>query len=129
MNIEEMKLGDLLKLAQCLGGAKPDEETPQGLAQAFIGKPVIVRCHDAGVHFGILDAQQGREARLSKSRRLWHWKCAGGEAFLSGVARHGLATGSKVGGEIDIALQEICEIIPCTEDAAKNIGGFDVYTT
>lgn len=126
MSIEDMKVGELLKLASCLGGSSPDE-TPQGLAQAYIGKPVIVRCHNAGVHFGTLEEQQGQEARLRDSRRLWYWKCGGNEHTLSGVARHGLASGSKVAGVVDIALQEICEIILCSDAAATNIGGYDVY--
>ena len=48
----------------------------------MIGKYVIVRCRDAGVHCGVLEAHEGREALLIDSRRLWYWKPAKGK-FLS----------------------------------------------
>lgn len=94
----------------------------------MIGKYVIVRCHDAGVHAGILEAYEGRECVLTESRRLWYWKPADGKAFLSGVAISGLHGDSKVGVELPrIHLTENCEIIQCTEDAEKSIRGVDEY--
>ena len=92
----------------------------------LIGKYVIVRCRDAGVHAGILESAEGRSCKLGESRRLWYWK-AKKEAFLSGVARHGLAENSRVGGPISIILTENCEIIPCSEEAEKSIRKVAVY--
>lgn len=98
------------------------------LDNEMIGKYVIVRCHDAGVHAGVLEAYEGRECVLTNSRRLWYWKPADGKAFLSGVAIAGLHGDSKVGGELPrIHLTENCEIIQCTEDAEKSIRGVDEY--
>lgn len=87
----------------------------------WIGKYVIVRCRDAGVHAGILKSRQDRACELSESRRLWYWKPANGAAFLSGVAAEGLDAASKVGAAVDILLTENCEIIACTEKAAQSI--------
>lgn len=96
-------------------------------AHPFLGKFVIVRCRDAGVHAGTLAAAEGRSCHLTGSRRLWYWKAAK-EAFLSGVARHGLdQKASKVGGPVDIHLTEDCEIILATDDAAANITGAAIY--
>lgn len=86
----------------------------------MIGKYVIVRCRDAGVHAGYLDAQEGREAVLSKSRRLWEWHPAKG-AFLSGCAAYGLTGASKVGTPVPIHLTETCEIIACSAEAEESI--------
>lgn len=88
----------------------------------MIGKYVIVRCRDAGVHAGVLESYAGRRATLTEARRLWYWKPADGEAFLSGVAVDGLDKTSKVGKPVPrIVLTEDCEIIECTEAAATSI--------
>lgn len=88
----------------------------------MIGKYVIVRCRDAGVHAGYLEAYAGREATLTDARRLWYWKPANGSAFLSGVAVDGLNDASKVGKRVPrIILTEDCEIIECTAAAAASI--------
>lgn len=88
----------------------------------LIGKYVIVRCHDAGVHGGILLAHEGREATLRDSRRLWYWRPAAGKKFLSGVAIAGLAADSKVGVTLPLLhLTETCELILCTDVAARSI--------
>ena len=88
----------------------------------MIGKYVIVRCHDAGVHAGVLEAYEGREAVLTESRRLWYWSPAGGKKFLSGVAIAGLDGSSQVGATLPrIHLTETCEIIQCSDSAEKLI--------
>ena len=87
----------------------------------MIGKYVIVRCRDAGVHTGVLEAHEGREAVLTSSRRLWYWKPAQGK-FLSAVAGTGLSPESKVGRAVDrIHLTEDCEIIQCSKVAEVSI--------
>lgn len=115
MNIDDMKLGDLKKIAAMFSGG--DSAV---LKSDMLGKYVIVRCKDAGVHAGVLDAVSGRDAVLSESRRLWYWKSNKG-SFLSGVARDGMDDSSKVGGPIRVHLTETCEIIECTSDAEASI--------
>ena len=92
--------------------------------EKLIGKYVIVRCRDAGVHCGALESAQGREAVLKESRRLWYWKPARG-AFLSALAVDGIDyKASKVGKPVvRIALTEDCEIIECTKSAEKSLRG------
>jgi hypothetical protein len=79
MEIDNLTIGDVKKLAAMFGGA------PQLIDNGMIGKYVIVRCRDAGVHSGILESHNGRECVLTESRRLWYWKTAKG-AFLSSAA-------------------------------------------
>ena len=90
----------------------------------MIGAYVIVRCRDAGVHAGVLDAHEGRECVLTNARRLWKWVPADGAAFLNGVANHGLTADSKVGEAVSrIHLTENCEIIQCSGKAMMSITG------
>lgn len=92
------------------------------MENGMIGRYVIVRCHDAGVHAGVLEGNEGREAVLTESRRLWHWKPAARKKFLSGVAVSGLDKSSKVGATLErLHLTETCEIIQCSPDAERSI--------
>lgn len=87
----------------------------------LIGRYVIVRCRDAGVHAGILESRQGRECVLTDSRRLWYWKPAKGK-WLSAVANHGLHEDSKISEPVKrIALTEDCELIECSAIAERSI--------
>ncbi|AMK19363.1 DUF6948 domain-containing protein [Sphingobium sp. MI1205] len=87
----------------------------------WVGKYVIVRCRDAGVHAGVLKSRGERACELTDARRLWYWKPANKAAFLSGVATEGLHGDSKIGAPVDIVLTENCEIIACTETAEQSI--------
>lgn len=122
MNINDLTIGQAKELASLFGTtAQPAVEN------GMIGKYVIVRCHDAGVHAGILESHIGRECVLTESRRLWYWKCVKG-AFLSGAATHGLSTESKVGAEVErIHLTENCEIIQCTGVAENSIRELEAH--
>ena len=92
------------------------------MQNGMIGKYVIVRCRDAGVHAGILVGNDGRECVLTEARRLWYWKPAKGAKFLSGVANCGLDVASKIGQAVErIHLTENSEIILCSAEAARSI--------
>ena len=88
----------------------------------WIGKYVVVRCRDAGVHAGKLVSRSDRACELTEARRLWYWMPANKATFLSGVATEGLDhKASKIGAPIDVVLTENCEIIACTDKAAASI--------
>ena len=90
----------------------------------MIGRYVIVRCRDAGVHAGVLVSHAGRECVLIEARRLWYWRPANKAAFLSGVATEGLHADSKIGATVErIHLTENCEIIACSDGATASIRG------
>lgn len=99
----------------------------KSMDNGMVGKYVIVRCRDAGVHAGYLKAYEGREALLTESRRLWYWVAGGNSAFLSGVATEGLGKGSKVGARVDVHLTETCEIIECSNKALLSIKEYPDY--
>ena len=116
MNIDDLTIKQARELAKvfCAG------ETP-AYDNGMIGEYVIVRCRDAGVHAGILVSHHNRECVLERARRLWYWKPLRGAAFLSGVAKFGLDSSSKVGVEQTIHLTETCEIALCATAAAESI--------
>jgi len=122
MNIDDLTIGQAKAIAAQFG----DAATP--IDNGMVGQYVVARCHDAGVHAGILESHQGRECILKASRRLWYWKPANGAAFLSGVATEGLHKDSKVGAEIRVHLTEVCELIECSEAAKGSIAAAKVFT-
>lgn len=116
MNIDDMTIGQARELKATFS------QQPARLDNGMIGKYVIVRCRDAGVHTGVLVSHHGRECVLSDSRRLWYWKPANKQKFLSGVATDGLHSDSKVGKPVDrIHLTENCEIIQVSKNAETSI--------
>lgn len=124
MNIDELTIGDAKKLAAMFGATT--EAAP--LNNNMIGKYVIVRCRDAGVHAGVLEASNGRECVLTESRRLWYWKVKGSGDFLNAIALAGVHQDSKLSAPVDrIHLTENCEIIQCSDEAERVIRAQAVY--
>lgn len=109
--------------------SKIEGAPPQAGARLLVGERVIVRCRNAGVHFGTLVEVQGQTATLTSARRLWRYWSGGGEHTLSGVARHGLADRQevKIAGPVDtIILPEACEIMSMSAEAASNVENYRV---
>jgi len=115
MNIDDLTLGQIKELTTRFGER---EKFDNGM----IGKYVVVRCRDAGVHSGILQSHTGRECVLTESRWLWSWKTKSG-ALLSALAVSGLSSEeSQIGREVErLHLTENCEIIQCTKIAEASI--------
>jgi len=131
MNINDLTIGQARQLVTMLsvefgGHAVDSSAQTTSINNGMLGKYVIVRCRDAGVHAGVLESYNGRECVLNESRRLWYWKAAKG-AFLSGVAASGLSKESKIGDPIRVHLTENCEIIECSDQAEKSIRGAKNY--
>jgi len=82
---------------------------------------VIVRTYSAGVHYGHLVSREGKEVRLTGSRRIHYWT---GALSCSELATRGPGAGSRIGDPIGVTLTEAIEIIDCTPSAAKVIESF-----
>ena len=95
----------------------------------WTGKFVIARGTQAGVHAGVLVSRSGSECELKDGRRLWRWRVNNNAgSTLSDVATHGLdKRDSRIGAPVSIVLTEVCELVECSTDAAKNIAGFATY--
>lgn len=85
----------------------------------MIGKKVLVRCRDAGVHVGTLEEIHGRSVRLTSANRIWRWS---GANTCSEIANNGINESSRIAETVsEIWLLEACEIIVMTELAANTI--------
>lgn len=83
----------------------------------MIGKFVLCRCHDAGVHAGILVTDEGQWVVLNDARRVWSWE---GAASLSQLAIDGANQNSKIGclvRQMKLRSTDICEILECDAKA------------
>ena len=90
----------------------------------LIGKKVLIRSHDAGVYFGILTNVEGEAARLKNARNIWLWK---GASCLFQIANDGI-TGGKVSPIVDSAVfNRVCQILPLTKKAIKNLEGQPIW--
>lgn len=85
----------------------------------ILGRYVVVRTYSAGVHVGVLQTLEGREALLSDSRRIWRWH---GANTLNEISLTGVSVQSKVSAPVsEILLTEAIEVIPCTSEAEANL--------
>lgn len=114
MNIDSLTLGELKQIAALL---KVDTTPP---VHPFVGRYVICRCENSGVHAGELVAQRGTEVQLRNERRLWSWEAVAGVA-LSGVAQNGLKAGKIDTLNPDFYVTDCLETIPCSEKAQRSI--------
>jgi hypothetical protein len=119
MNLDDLTIGQARELAGMFGNGK----APTALHSALLGRYVVVRCQNAGVHTGILEMKQGQEVRLRNARRIWSWTQPDtNDGALSGVANHGVGKGSKVAGPVDtIELTDAIEVIATTDKAETSI--------
>ena len=95
----------------------------------LVGKPVIVRSRDSGVHFGYLEYNEGRTVQLKNSRRMWRWWAAK-QMTLSAVAEFGLNHDKdlRIQNVLDtIRILDACEIIPCSFVAVQSIESVETY--
>ena len=125
MNIDELTIGEAKALAAMFGA---NASAPPPLNNGMIGKYVLVRCRDAGVHSGVLEATDGRACVLTEARRLWYWKVKGSGDFLNAIALAGVHPDSKLSAPVArIHLTENCEILQCSDEAERVIRAQEVH--
>ena len=122
MNIDDLTIEQAKQLAALFGVT---QATTPIFDNGMVGKYVVVRCRDGGVHSGVLKAHNGRECLLTDARRLWYFDPRPTGKWLSGVATTGINhQSSKVGVPVELQhLTEDCEIILCTKEAEASIRG------
>jgi hypothetical protein len=121
MNIDNLTYGQIKEIADVFSSTQSSKHTNSLRVNGKL-EPVIVRCRDAGVHFGFLEFYEGRTVKLQNSRRLWKWKAKEGLA-LSGVAINGIdPSQSKIDVLVEnILLLDACEIIFASYKSQKSI--------
>jgi len=96
--------------------------------KTLIGKKVIIRSSDSGVHFGTLREWSSDGVHLTDSRRLWYWEIDGEGVSLSEVAIQGIKQSTSTITMVlpDIFVADVCEIIPAHGLAISTIEGAPV---
>ena len=95
-------------------------------------KVCIIRCRDAGVHFGIVKEIVGRTVRLENSRRMDHYSIAENGDSLSAVATVGVINDGNLRMQAvldEIVLLEACEVIPVSEEIKEHLYSMPTYST
>lgn len=83
----------------------------------------IVRADRAGVFFGKIKERNGSEVTMTDVRRLWYWD---GAASLSQMAVEGVKNPQNCNFTVtvpEMTILGVIEVIPCTDEAEKNIKG------
>lgn len=89
-------------------------------------KAVIVRTYSAGVFYGYLKSQVGREVELLDARRMWQWY----GASLSECAQSGTPNKTKCKFPEKVSyvkLLEAIEILDLTDKALKSLDEVEVW--
>lgn len=86
----------------------------------MIGKFVLVRTCNAGVHCGRLAETAGQAVLLKEARRVWRWR---GANTLHELSLHGADYEWTRISEVieEILLLDALEIIPCAKKAEANL--------
>lgn len=126
-----MKEELLVKLVSMLiDSSNSDSENRELEQHQDVGKHVIIRSGQSGVHFGILESKKGDEVILKNSRRCWRWWAKKGIS-LSALAVHGLDLTKdeiRITEELDhITVIGVCEIIPAQSACIRSFSEASVY--
>lgn len=90
-------------------------------------KYVIIRTYSAGVFAGYLNKKTGQSVILNNARRLWYWD---GAASLSELAMSGVKKPENCKFPIEvpeIELEQVIEVIPCTNVAQESIANVSIW--
>jgi hypothetical protein len=94
----------------------------------MIERICIIRSYESGVHFGevaeMRDTIHGLSVTLKNSRRVHYWE---GAASLSQMAIDGIRSGRIAMMLPEIQVENVCEIIPMTDAAIKNMSNQPIW--
>lgn len=93
----------------------------------MVGKKVIVRGSHSGVYFGTLEREEGQRVVMSDVRNIWYWS---GAVNLLQLAAEGVKNPGecKFSREVkSLALLDVVEIIPCTDEAITNLSAVRIW--
>ena len=104
-----------------------EDKSDNSINAKFIGRKVLIRTSNAGVHLGTLEAKILQEVVLSKSRRVYSWE---GATTLSQLAMEGSSNISNCKIDVvnnEILLNGVIEVIPMTEQAIVCLFGAEIW--
>ena len=109
-------------IVETLRESDPKESDPVVSSHhPLIGKDVVIRARNAGVHYGKL-VETGDFVTLENAHRIWKWS---GAFTLSELSQKGI-TGGRVACEVShlsIPVSDIGEILNLTPEAREKLSG------
>ena len=90
-------------------------------------KKFIVRCDRAGVFYGEIVNQNGREVEMANVRNIWFWN---GAASVMQLATEGVSRPNDCKFTVEVknlVLLDAIQIIPCTEKAMESLDAVKVW--
>ena len=126
IDIESLTIGELRRIAAIASALTP-VSAPTPAAQpsplsAYYGLRCIIRCRDAGVHYGTVEHIEGRTVILRDARRIWRWR---GALTLSHLATEGTplaADYTRIAPMVaSMPLLDAAEVLPITDAAAARL--------
>ena len=127
MDFSKITVEEAIKLASIFGGLASSQVADSASKDhPYKGKMVIVRTYASGVHFAELGDYNSseRSAILKKSRRIWSWS---GAFTLSAVANNGIKDGKVSEVLEEFFVNQVEEIIPCSDVAIKCLTDWKVH--
>ena len=115
MDISQMKLSDIAKLASVLCDGAPKTEAVESC-----GHYVIVRSRDAGCLYGLLLGYEGSTVHLANARQMWSWTAAEGGTLLD-CATHGVKAGKFSTPADRVTVIGACAIIDVSAKARPSL--------
>lgn len=114
------KLETLLHLATLVGedGPRAVGSPAVGPPDPFVGKPVLVRSHNAGVLFGDCVAIDGQDVTLESARQVWSWKAAKGGTVVDLANDPPAELKLSYTARQLVRVVESCTVLVCSESAA-----------
>jgi hypothetical protein len=99
------------------------EEIQKENPKVEIGKYALLRTYSAGVHLGILEKRDGKDAELTKAIRIFYWD---GAASLSQLAMEGTKHPENCKFAVPVShlvLTDVIEYLAVTKVALSSIQG------
>lgn len=122
-NQSEKKIADFkVKQQQPYTKINQQEENKMNKATYY-----IVRSDRAGVFVGNIKSRKGSEVTMTNVRRVWYWD---GAASLSQMAMEGVKRPNSCKFTVtvtEMTILGVIEIIPCEEEAKRNIKAVPVW--
>jgi hypothetical protein len=118
---DDMKISDLLKMAEFFRGVGDLSPVACEPKHPMLGRRCLIRTYSAGVHIGDVEKVDGMEVFLKNALRLWKWE--GGGLSLSAVANNGIK-GGRLNRTGEIYLTNVIEIQPVSEKANTTYENF-----
>jgi hypothetical protein len=122
MNIDDMKFGDIKKIAAMFSSAESSANT---FLQDYLGKYVICRTRNEGINAGVVVEIDETGVVLDDARRIYYHKPKDSSlSWYEGVAQSGLHQESKISGPVKKIIIEDYSLTVCSDVAEKSIREF-----